>query len=99
MCGLPSKLKKKMTKYAEVKAIGMINHLRKTCLGTHEVDILELQDQMRELHLKVDSIPKYIEAMDKAHTCSVALPIARKPVLFFLRAKSLTVQNILQPFC
>ena len=48
-------LKKKMTKFAKVKAIEMIDHLRKTCLGTHEVDILELRDQMRELHLKLAS--------------------------------------------
>ena len=54
-----AELKKKMTKYAEVKAIEMISHLRKTALGTHEVDILEFQDQMREVHLKVDSIPEY----------------------------------------
>ena len=55
-----------MTKYAKVKAIQMIDHLRKICLGTHGVDILEFQDQMRELHLKVDSIPEYIETMEKA---------------------------------
>ena len=61
-----TELKKKMTKYAEVKAIEMITHLRKTALGTHEVDILELQDQMCELHLKVEFIPEYIEAMEKA---------------------------------
>lgn len=59
-----AELKKKTTRYAEVKA--MIRHLRKTCLGTHEVDILELQDMMRELHLKVESIPEYIEAMERA---------------------------------
>ena len=61
-----AELKKKVTKYVEVKAIDMIRHLRKTALGTHEVDILELQDQMRELHLKVESIPEYIEATKKA---------------------------------
>ena len=42
-----AELKKKMTKCVEVKAIEMIHHLHKTCLGTHKVDILELQDQMR----------------------------------------------------
>ena len=61
-----AELKKKMTKYAEVKAMEMISHLHKTALDTHEVDIFELKDQMRELHLKVDSIPEYIEAMEKA---------------------------------
>ena len=38
-----AELKKKTTKYAEVKAIDLIRHLRKTTLGTHEVDILELK--------------------------------------------------------
>ena len=61
-----AELEKKTTKYAEVKAIDMIRHLRKTALATHKVDILELQDQMRELHLKVDSIPEHVEAMEKA---------------------------------
>ena len=64
-----AELKKKTTKYAEVKTIDMIRYLRKTALGTHKVDILELHDQMRELHLKVESIPEYIEvieAMEKA---------------------------------
>ena len=50
----------------DVKAIEMTDHLHKTCLDTHEVDILELQDQTRELNLKVDSTPEYIETMKKA---------------------------------
>jgi len=61
-----TELKKKITVYAEVKAITMIDHLRKTCLGTHEIDILALQDQMREMHLKLDTVPEYIENMEKA---------------------------------
>ena len=44
----------------------MTDHLRKTCLGTREVDILELKDQMRELNLKINSTPEYIETMEKA---------------------------------
>ena len=47
-----------MTKYTEAKALEMINHLRKTYLGTHTVDNLELKHQMRELHLKLDFIPE-----------------------------------------
>ena len=39
-----AELKKKVTKYAEVKPIDMIRHLCKTALGAHKVDILELQD-------------------------------------------------------
>ena len=61
-----AELKKKVTKYADVKAIDMIRHLRKTALSTHEVDILELQDQLCELYLNVESIPEYIEAMEEA---------------------------------
>ena len=43
-----AELKKKITIYGETKTIKMIDHLHKTCLGTHEIDISELQDQMRE---------------------------------------------------
>ena len=39
-----SELKKKITIYAKVTAFEMLEHLRKTCLGAHEVDILDLQD-------------------------------------------------------
>ena len=44
----------------------MLENLRTHCLGAHEVDILELQDQMRILHTTTDSIPQYIKAMEKA---------------------------------
>ena len=71
-----AELKKKTTKYAEVKTIDMIRYLRKTALGTHKVDILELQDQMRELHLKVDSIPEYIEAW-RRHRSSLSVRTTR----------------------
>ena len=61
-----AELKKKVTIYAEVTAIEMLDHLRKTCLGAHEVDILDLQDQMRSYHTTMESIPQYIEAMERA---------------------------------
>ena len=61
-----AELKRTVTVYAEVTAFEMLEHLRVICVGTHEIDILDLQDQMRELHLKVDTIPEYIEAMEKA---------------------------------
>ena len=59
-----AELKRKITIYAESTAFELIEHY-KTSLGTHEIDVLDLQDQMRELHLKVDSIPEYIERMEK----------------------------------
>ena len=49
-------LKKNATVYVKVKAIKMIEHLCKTRRGTHEIDILGLKDQMRELHLKMETI-------------------------------------------
>ena len=61
-----AELKKKITIYSEVTAIEMLDHLRKTCLGAHEVDILDLQDEMRTFHMTTDSIPQYIEAMERA---------------------------------
>ena len=61
-----AELKKKITIYAEVTASEMLEHLRMTCLGAHEVDILDLQDNMRAYHTTMDSIPQYIEAMERA---------------------------------
>ena len=60
-----AELKKKYTIYAESTALELIEHLYKTCLGTHEIGVLEIQDQMREMHLNVDSIPEYIEKMEE----------------------------------
>ena len=65
-----AELKKKTTIYAEVTAFDMLAHLRTHCLGEHEVDILDLQDQMRQYHVTAESIPQYIDAMEKAHTAS-----------------------------
>ena len=59
----PAELKKKITIYAERTALELIEHLYKTCLDTHEIDVLDLQDQIRKMHLTVDSIP---ESMEKA---------------------------------
>ena len=61
-----AELKKKITIYSEVTAIEMLDHLRKTCLGAHEIDILDLQDEMRTFHTTTDSIPQYVEAMERA---------------------------------
>ena len=60
-----AKLKKKIIIYAQRTVLELIDHMYKTCLGTHEIDVLDLQDQMRERNLKVDSIPEYIERMEK----------------------------------
>ena len=65
-----AELKKKTTIYAEVLACEMLTHLRAHCLGEHEIDILDLQDQMRQYHVTAASIPQYIEAMEKAHMAS-----------------------------
>ena len=44
-----AELKNKITIYAERTALELIEHLYNTCLGTHEIDVLDLQDQMRKI--------------------------------------------------
>ena len=44
----------------------MLDHLQELCLGNHEVDILVLMDKMRQMHHVFDTIPQYIDALEKA---------------------------------
>ena len=44
----------------------MLDHLQEMWLGNHEVNILVLMDKMRQMHHVFETIPQYIDALDKA---------------------------------
>ena len=44
----------------------MLDHLQELFLGNHEVNILFLIDNMRKMHHVFDTIPQYIDALEKA---------------------------------
>ena len=54
------------TYYSEVFATTILDHLQELCLGNHEVDILVLMDKMRHMHHVFETIPQYIDALEKA---------------------------------
>ena len=62
-----AELKKEAAVYAEIKAIKMIEHLCKTRCSAHEIDILGLQDQMLELHLKMETISPITSRLWRRH--------------------------------
>ena len=49
-----------------VTVMMILVHLQKNATGNHEIDILALQDAMRQYHHKYDTIAEYIEAMELA---------------------------------
>lgn len=60
-----AELKKPRSVYLKVYAKTMIAHLQKVALGTHKIDVLDLQDEMRKLHPKTDSVPEYTKQMER----------------------------------
>ena len=36
------------------------------CTGLHAIDLLDLQDKMRDMHLTTDTIAEYVEALKDA---------------------------------
>ena len=56
----------------------MLNKLQEICLGNHEIDILDLQDKMRQMHTTCETIPQYVEAMEDAQkqAARARMPIA-----------------------
>ena len=62
-----SKLSKGMpTYYSELFAKTMLDHLQELCLGNHEVDILILMDKVCKMQHVFETIPQYIDALEKA---------------------------------
>ena len=43
----------------------MLDHLQELCLGNHGVDILVLMDKMCKMQHVFETIPQYIDALEK----------------------------------
>ena len=44
----------------------MLDQLQVVCTRHHAIDLLDLQDKMRTMHVSTDTIPQYIAALEKA---------------------------------
>ena len=51
------------TYFSDMLAKTMLDKLQEICLGNHKIDILVLQDKMRKMHNKWETIPQFIEAL------------------------------------
>jgi hypothetical protein len=78
-------LKDAATFYTKVQAIDLLQHLQSTCLGTHAIDALSLQIEMREFHKTADGIPEYINMLEDAQRTALRMdknnPITDQSVL------------------
>ena len=61
-----SKMCEPFTFYARVTTKQMLDHLQGICVGNHAIDILDLQDKMRFMHIEHYSIAQYIWALKEA---------------------------------
>jgi hypothetical protein len=52
--------------FAEATTNELLQAARKACTGLHVIDLLDLQDKMRDMHLTTDTIADYIEALKDA---------------------------------
>ena len=52
--------------FAEVTTPEILEAARKACTGLHVINLLDLQDNMRDMHLTTDTIVEYVEALKDA---------------------------------
>ena len=52
--------------FAEATTREILDAARKACTGLHVIDLLNLQDKMRDTHLTTDTIAEYIESLKDA---------------------------------
>ena len=78
-------LKDARTFYNKVTALQLLNHLQASCLGTHSIDALSLQIEMRDFHNKAVGVPEYINMLEDAQRTALRIdennPITNKSVL------------------
>ena len=55
-----------LTHFSDVLTKTMMDKLQEICLGKHNIDILVLQDKMRKMHNKWETIPQSIESLEDA---------------------------------
>ena len=53
--------------YAKRMTNELMDQLQVVCRGHHEIDLMELQDEIQKMHITTDSIPQYIAVLEKAH--------------------------------
>ena len=63
---ISSLLKGSPIHFAEATTHKILDVARKACTGLHVIDLLDLQDKMRDMHLTTDTIADYIEALKDA---------------------------------
>ena len=54
------------TFYVKRKTNELLDQLQVFYTGHHTIDLLALQDEMRTMHVSIDTIPQYIAALEKA---------------------------------
>ncbi len=59
-------LRDQITFYATVTPRALLAHLWATCSGLHALDLLALQNDMQQYHLKYEGVPEYINALEDA---------------------------------
>ena len=52
--------------FAEATTREILDADRKVCTGLHVIDLLDLQDKMRDTHFTTDTIAEYIESLKDA---------------------------------
>ena len=65
-----AELKQDEMGFAGVEPIALLRHIKPTLLGTHETDIIKLQQQMQNLHVDYPRIPQYIQELQKLQRAS-----------------------------
>ena len=76
----------------------LLDHLQSSCLGTHAIDALSLQLDMRNYHEQANGIPKYINMLKDAQRSALRIdetnPITDTSVLNIATAAMLLSQQL-----
>ena len=85
------------TFYSKVHAITILEHLERSCLGTHAIDALSLQVKIREYHHSAEGVPEYINMLEDAQRTAIRIdknnPITDASVLAIATASMLSSQQ------
>ena len=83
--------------YTKVHAITLLDHLSRSCLGTHAIDAPSLQVEMRRYHNSAKGIPEYINMLEDAQRTAIRIdhnnPITDESVLAIATSSMLLSQQ------
>ena len=81
--------------YARVMRRQMLEHLQGICVGNHAIEILDLQDKMRVMHTKHDSISQYIRELEEAQkqAARAGMPITDATLVMIATKAMLATQR------